>query len=96
MSAENPPKSGRIDPEYVHQLLNQMEPDAAAACLKVIDWLAERPRNVPTPSQEEMMQMVEETRLEIIRRRHGGVVGKVLPFNRDRAKPEDCITGSNI
>lgn len=84
MNDDIAPSGKRIDPEYVYELLGQMEPDAAAACLKVIDWLAERPRGVPSPSHEEMMQMVEETRLEIIRRRLGGVVGQVIPFERKK------------
>jgi hypothetical protein len=84
MSDDLTPTSKRIDPAYIEELLDSMEPDAAAACLKMIDWLAERPQDAPKLSQAEMMKMVEETRLEIIRRRLGGVVGKILPFERSQ------------
>ncbi|GAB2856021.1 hypothetical protein GCM10027277_25770 [Pseudoduganella ginsengisoli] len=62
--------------------LEAMDPDARLACEKLIIWLSERPKDAEPLSQQQMDEMVEEIRLENIRRRLGGKVGCILPFKK--------------
>lgn len=62
--------------------LEAMDPDARLAFEKLIIWLSERPKDSEPLSQRQMDEMVEEIRLENIRRRLGGKVGRILPFKK--------------
>ena len=64
-------------------LLEAMDSDARLACEKMIFWLSERPKDAAPLTQEQMHQMVEEVRLENIRRRLDGSVGQILPFKKN-------------
>lgn len=67
-------------------LLEAMDLDARFACEEMIFWLAERPKNAERLIQDQMYQMIEETRLENIRRRLGGAAGRILPFKKPVSK----------
>jgi len=60
--------------------LELMDSDTRLAFLKVIRWLAERPKDSEPLGQERIGQLIEEVRLENIRRRLGGKVGEILAF----------------
>ncbi len=60
--------------------LEKMNPDARAAMKKLLFWMAEQPKDSEFMSEDQMNDKLEEFRIEIIRGRLGGKVGKVLPF----------------
>jgi len=60
--------------------LEKMHPDARVAIEKLIVWMVEHPNDSKLMSETQMNDKLEEFRLEHIRRRLGGIVGKVLPF----------------
>lgn len=71
------------DTEFESRLsesLSVMDADAALAMEKLMQRLAERPKDAPRLSKEEMHQFVSDTRQEIIRQRLGGKVGQILQF----------------
>jgi hypothetical protein len=80
MNDENLPLSETEWERQLSESMSKMDADAALALEKLILYLAERPKDAPRMSQEEMHQFVSDTRLEIIRHRLGGKVGQILTF----------------
>lgn len=66
------------------RLLGEMDSDTRLAFEKLMLWMAERPTKPMT--QERMAEMIEEIRLENIRRRLGGTVGDILQFKKPESK----------
>lgn len=66
----------------LERLLGELDSDTRLAIEKLIHWMAERPKGAESLGKEKIEQMVEEIRLENIRRRLGGIVGEILPFKR--------------
>lgn len=79
---------GKDDPDLSREsterrmlaLFDRMDPDSRLVWTKVLRRLAERLESGERPSQEQLDQILEEARLENIRRRLGGKVGQVLAF----------------
>ena len=85
--SDGPASSAPVDFEReILPLLDAMDPDARLACEKMILWLSERPKDAEPLTQQQMDEMVEEIRLENIRRRLGGKVGRILPFTKPTSK----------
>ena len=83
MDSDNPTSGNQDDFERdLLPLLEAMDPDARLAIEKMIFWLSERPKDAEPLSQQQMDEMVEEVRLENIRRRLGGSVGQILQFKK--------------
>lgn len=80
MEDDDLPMSEAVWEGRLRESMSKMDPDAARALEQLIQWMAERPKNAPSLTQEEMHEFVSATRLEIIRRRLGGKTGQVLPF----------------
>lgn len=68
------------------KLLDHMDPDMRLAFDELIFWLGERPKGAESLGQEQIEHMLEEIRLENIRRRLGGKVGEILPFKKSESK----------
>lgn len=68
------------------QHLSEMDSDSRLAFEKMIFWMAERPKDSEPVGPVRMGQMLEDLRLENIRRRLGGKVCEVLPFTRPESK----------
>lgn len=66
----------------LERLLGELDSDTRLAIEKLIYWMAERPKGAESLGKEKIEQMVEEIRLENIRRRLGGIVGEILPFKK--------------
>jgi hypothetical protein len=79
---DDPDRSREEAERRMLELLEQMDPDTRLAFEKMMHWLAERPKSAVRIPQERLEQMLEETRLENVRRRLGGKVGQVLAFQR--------------
>ena len=78
--AEDFPMSDAEFESRLNESMSAMDADAAMAMEKLMQWLAERPKDAAPLSQEEMHQLVSDTRQEIIRQRLGGKVGQILQF----------------
>lgn len=63
-----------------------MDSDTRLAFEKLMLWMAERPTDSEPMTQERMAEMIEEIRLENIRRRLGGTVGEILQFKKPESK----------
>lgn len=83
---DDPPLSPAEQEREVFRLLGEMDPDTRLAFEKLMIWLAERPKESEPLSQERMGEMIEEIRLENIRRRLGGKVGEILQFKKPETK----------
>jgi hypothetical protein len=68
--------------ERMLEMLENMDSDARLACEKMMHWMADNPKEWAQFTNEDFFKMAEETRLEIIRRRLGGTVGKVIQFKK--------------
>jgi hypothetical protein len=77
--ASPPPTQASQEQEFV-RLLGEVDSDTRLALEKLMVWLAERPKDSEQMSEEQMEKILEEVRLENIRRRLGGKVGEILRF----------------
>lgn len=69
--------------------LDRMSPEARAACIRLMEWLAyERPKDAEPLTQEKVNELANELRLEYRRRLLGGKVGVILPFKKPETKGE--------
>lgn len=87
MDNEDSPSLSRE--EWVRQVeryLAQMDPDTHLAFEKFMVWLADLPKDIEPLTQERMAEMIEEIRLENIRRRLGGKVAEILQFKKPESK----------
>ena len=71
--------SGTQDQE-IRNLMERMDEDAQAAMVKLAVLLSTLPNGEPLPPREQLMEFVEQARLENIRIRLGGTVAQVLQF----------------
>lgn len=83
---DEPPMPLEEQERILFQRLAEMDPDTRLAFEKLMVWLAERPKGSDRLTQEQMGEMIEEIRLENIRRRLGGKVGEILPFKKPESK----------
>jgi hypothetical protein len=78
----DPPFSKEEQRRKFGQLLDEMDADTRLAFEKLVVWMAERPKGSPPLTYGLLEQMLEEVRLENIRRRLGGKVGEIRMFSR--------------
>ena len=64
------------------RLLGNVDSDTRLAIEKFLFWSVENPREVESHTEEQLKQMIEEVRLENIRRRLGGKVNEILSFKK--------------
>lgn len=77
---DDPPESPEEQERQFFQYLGEMDADTRLAFEKLLIWAAERPQGSDPLDKALVEQMIEEIRLENIRRRLGGKVGNVLQF----------------
>jgi hypothetical protein len=83
---DDPPLSPAEQEQEFFRLLGEMDSDIRLAFEKLVVWLAERPKESEQLTQERMGEMIEEIRLENIRRRLGGKIGEILQFKKPEPK----------
>jgi hypothetical protein len=87
MDDEGEPQMSLEEQERIMlQRLAEMDPDTRLAFEKLMVWMAEQPKDSEPMTQEQMAEMIEEIRLENIRRRLGGKVGEILQFKKPESK----------
>jgi hypothetical protein len=68
------------------QSLDELDNETRLAFQKLIVWKAERPKGSLPLTKDQFEQMLEEVKLENIRRRLGGKVGEIRTFSRTAPK----------
>lgn len=81
VDSNHPMTSAELEMEF-SRLLGEMDSDTRIAFEKLMTWMTERPKGSEPLGEERIGQMIEEVRLENIRRRPGGKIGEVLPFKK--------------
>jgi hypothetical protein len=64
------------------EIMDQLAPEDYPAFAQLMEWMAQRPKDAESLTPEKMEELLEDIRRENTRRRLGGKVGVILPFNR--------------